>query len=98
MKKPKIKELLLTVSAEEYQRVLGGAGAITKRVSRLWEDKLMKKSGDFRKFRQIRVRAHGVGEMVFPRRTICKTSLGEKPNAVPVFAFKVDTQNIHIVK
>lgn len=90
MEESEIKELEVTVNAEEFQEILASFSAIKKRVSRLWEERLMKKNkkGKFKRFDQIRIKAHGLGELIAPITTICKTSIGTKPNTTPVFAIK----------
>lgn len=94
-----VVELEVIVAADEYQGILDGAGAIQKRVSKFWEDKLMNEDGSFKGFNRIRVKAHGKSkDILFARQTICKTSIGEKPNTTPVFAIKVDTLGLTLVK
>ena len=95
MKEQPIKELELTVTANEFQTLLNGAGAIQKKVSKLWSDRLTKKTkknkGEkFKDFDLVRVTAHGLGEFTAPITRLCKTSIGVKPNTTPVFAIKIN--------
>ena len=99
VKKVPVVELVVMVTADEYQGILDGVGAIKKRVCKLWEQRLMNENGTFKKFNRIRVKAHGMAkDIIFARRTICKTSIGKKPNSTPVFAIKVDCLNFKLVK
>ena len=104
MKEHPTKELEVTVTDDEFKEIIDGAGAIKKKVSKRWNEILMKKSkkkgkGDkFRKFDLLRARAHGIGELTAPITTICKTSIGKKPNHTPVFAIKIDIFKLQLTK
>lgn len=101
MTKPEFKELEITVTADEFQLILDGSSVVKKKVCRLWQDRLLKKnkSGKFKRFDQVRVKAHGKGEFTAPITTICKTSIGERPNTTPVFAIKFNIFKIrHLTK